>query len=111
MTDRVKKYLSDILVAISRIESFVADTNGFEKYQADIKTESAVERQLAIIGEAINNIRKENTEIAIENAIQIVGLRNRLIHSYDSIEDTVVWAIIVKHIPNLKKEIEVLMSK
>ncbi len=110
MTVRAKKYLSDILVAINHIESFVVDTTGFEKYQSDIKTKSAVERQLAIIGEAINQIRKENTEIVIENAIQIVGLRNRLIHSYGSTEDTVVWAIIVKHIPNLKKEIELLMK-
>ncbi len=111
MKDRVKKYLTDILIAITRIESFVADTNGFEKYQADIKTKSAVERQLAIIGEAMNKVRKEDTEIAIKNAMQIVGLRNRLIHSYDSTEDTVVWAIIVKHIPNLKREIEQLLSK
>ena len=102
-----ERHISDVE---KHIENFVTDITGFEKYQADYKTKSAVERQLAIIGEAINQIRKENTEIVIESAVQIVVLRNRLIHSYDSTEDTVIWAIIVKHIPNLKKEIELLMT-
>ena len=53
MTDQGKKYLSDILQAINMIESFTADMSEYNEYIADLKTQSAVERQLGIIGEAV----------------------------------------------------------
>ena len=52
MTEAGKKYLSDILLAISLIEQFTTDTSSFNDYLKDIKTQSATERQLGIIGEA-----------------------------------------------------------
>ena len=54
MTDRSRKYLSDILAAIGLIEEFLSGINDFRTYQSDQKTKSAIERQLGIIGEAIN---------------------------------------------------------
>jgi uncharacterized protein with HEPN domain len=56
MTEKGKKYLSDILTSIDLIEDFTVDINDFNTYQADLKTQSAVERQLAIIGEALNKL-------------------------------------------------------
>ena len=50
--------MSDILIAIELIEQFTEGVNEFSKYQADSKTKSAVERQLSIVGEAVNNYRK-----------------------------------------------------
>lgn len=52
--DKSKKYLSDILMAIDLIEKFTADITDFNIYQDDLKTQSAVERQLAVIGEALD---------------------------------------------------------
>lgn len=49
MTEKGKKYLSDILMAIELIENFITDTPNFDLYQKDLKTQSAVERQLAVI--------------------------------------------------------------
>jgi len=46
-----------------------------------------------------------NADETLENITQIIGLRNRIIHAYDSIDDTVIWAIIIKHLPSLKKEV------
>jgi len=37
-------------------------------------------------------------------------LRNKVIHSYDSINDATIWAIIVNHLPNLKNEIIELVN-
>ena len=51
MTERSKKYLSDIFISIEFIEDFIADIKTFPDYQRDTKTKSAVERQLGIIGE------------------------------------------------------------
>jgi uncharacterized protein with HEPN domain len=35
-----------------------------------------------------------------------IGLRNQIIHAYDSISDENIWSIVINHIPNLKQEIE-----
>lgn len=44
MTEKNKKFLFDILLAIDLIESFLIDTPDFNFYEKDLKTQSAVER-------------------------------------------------------------------
>ena len=106
MTVQSKKYLFDILFAIESIEQFVSEINSFLEYSNDKKTQSAVERQIGIIGEAANKYAKLNPDNSIENIKLIIGLRNRIIHAYDSIDNAVIWAIIVNHLPNLKQEVQ-----
>ncbi|KGE85413.1 MAG: DUF86 domain-containing protein [Phaeodactylibacter xiamenensis] len=101
--DKGKKYLADILLAISLVEDFLAETTTFEDYINDKKTQSAVERQLGIIGEAVNKHRQLEIEPKLPNTNEIVGFRNRLIHNYDGIDMTIVWAIVKKHLPILKE--------
>ncbi|MDB5121635.1 MAG: hypothetical protein JWN56_2853 [Sphingobacteriales bacterium] len=108
MTEQGRKYLSDILLALTLIEQFIEDTANFTSYEQDQKTQSAVERQLAIIGEALNKFRKVEPEIIIENDKQIISFRNRLVHAYDSIDNSIIWVILKRHLPNLKKEVETL---
>lgn len=105
MTERATKYYSDILLAIELVEQFIADTPNFTIYCADRKTKSAVERQLVIIGEAIGNLKKAGVA-DLQSAQQIISFRNRLVHAYDSIDDAIVWAIVKKHLPLLKQEVE-----
>lgn len=81
------------------------DIKDFNSYLADLKTQSAVERQLGILGEAVNKFDKLNGIQPLENTHQIVGLRNRLIHTYDSIDQSIVWAIIQNHLKPLKSEV------
>ena len=108
--DKLNKYLFDIQSAISLIELFTQDIGSFEQYLNDIKTQSAVERQLAIIGEAVSRLKQENNDFVLNNAKKMIDFRNRLIHSYDNIDCSIVWVIIKRHIPLLKKEIENLMA-
>jgi uncharacterized protein with HEPN domain len=103
--EQEKKYLSDILQAIELIESFTTSIKDFESYSIDIKTQSAVERQLGIIGEAVNRYESHLPDNPILNARKIVGFRNRLIHAYDSIDQSIIWAILKNHITPLKIEI------
>jgi uncharacterized protein with HEPN domain len=105
MTDKSLKYLSDILMAIKLIEDFTKEIEDYKAYDQDRKTQSAVERQLAVIGEALNHIRKIEPAIEIENDKQIIAFRNRLIHAYDSIDNSIVWVIINRHLRILKAEI------
>ena len=58
MLDQKKKYFKDILYAISLIDEFLNGINFFSQYKVDRKTKSAVERQLAILGEAIRRIKE-----------------------------------------------------
>lgn len=91
--ERLKKYLSDILFAIDLIEKFTADIVDFNNYNSDLKTQSAVERQLVIIGEALNQIKKLSPDLEIEHSHNIIAVRNRLVHSYDNIDSSIMWAI------------------
>ena len=105
MTEKIAKYLSDIQLAVNLIDEFLIGVENFSTYQSDMKTQSAVERQLGIIGEAVNKIRQEEPEI-LNQAKQIVDLRNRLIHSYDNIDANIIWAVIKIYLPELKAEVD-----
>ncbi|WP_236353471.1 HepT-like ribonuclease domain-containing protein [Flavobacterium seoulense] len=60
MTEKSKKYLSDVLIAIDLVRQFTVDIADFNSYEKDLKTQSAVERQLVIIGEALNKLRQNS---------------------------------------------------
>ena len=108
--DKQSKYLFDIQSAISLIESFTQDIISYDQYLNDFKTQSAVERQLAIIGEAVSKLKQENTDFTLSNAKQMIDFRNRLIHSYDNIDSSIVWVVVKRHLPLLKGEVENLMK-
>ena len=55
-------------------------------------------------------IYKQPERISLNNTRQIVGFRNRIIHAYDSLDDTLVWAIVVNHLPALKSEVKTLLE-
>lgn len=106
MNERVLKCLYDIKLAIEEIDSFfIGKPKRFEDYSSDIILKRAIERNLEIIGEAMSRILKEDATIQIESAKRIVGLRNQIIHGYDSVSDENIWGIIINYLPKLKKEI------
>ena len=70
----------------------------------------AVERMLEIIGEATNRFEKEVSVEMFSNARQIVGLRNRLAHTYDDINEALIWDVIQNYIPVLIREIEAILK-
>jgi uncharacterized protein with HEPN domain len=97
--------LSDIVHAIDLIEDFTKSTINFNDYISDLKTQSAVERQLGIIGEAVNKFDILCPSDTLDNARKIVGFRNRLIHTYDTVDSSIIWAIIKRHLTPLKEEV------
>ncbi|WP_310558578.1 HepT-like ribonuclease domain-containing protein [Flavobacterium sp.] len=112
MDDTIKTWLYDILGSINEIESYFVDTPKlFEVYQNDLRTKRAVERNIEIIGEAMSRILKEDNHIQISNSRKIVDVRNRIIHGYDSVSDDVIWGIVIKNLPVLQKEVEVLLGE
>lgn len=112
MENNIKTWLYDILNAINEIESFFIDIpKKFSYYQSDLRTKRAIERNVEIIGEAMNRVLKENQPVEISNSRKIVDVRNRIIHGYDAVSDEVIWGIVVRHLPLLKKEVEKLLEE
>lgn len=110
MNVRIKSSLLDIYQSIDEIFLFLGDRRDFIAYQNDLKTKKAVERNLEIIGEAVNRIVKEEPNFVIDQAKSIIGTGNRIIHSYDNISDEVIWSIVVRDLPKLKVQVEQFLA-
>ncbi len=106
----VKKFLFDIKESIDSIESYLGEKRDFSAYISNKMLRRAIEREFEIIVEAMNRIEKMDSSINITSKKQIINMRNRVIHGYDKIDNEIVWGIIVRHLPKLKKEIETLIS-
>ena len=112
MDIEIKAWLYDILNAINEIDSFFIDIpKEFISYQNDLRTRRAVERNIEIIGEAMNRILLKEEPIELSNARKIVDTRNRIIHGYDTVSDDIIWSIVSSHLPILKSEVEKMLGE
>jgi uncharacterized protein with HEPN domain len=111
MDIKIKTWLVDINQSIDEIFLFLGDSRDFIVYKSDLKTKKAVERNLEIIGEAVSRILKEDNNFQLKNAKNIIGTRNRIIHSYDNISDEVIWTIVCRELPDLKIQVEELLGE
>lgn len=88
MNERVLKCLYDIKIAVEEIDSFFeTESRDFENYMGNSLLKRAIERNL-----------------------EIIGLRNQIIHGYDTISDESIWGIVTNHLPKLKTEINSLIK-
>ena len=111
MDEQILKSLNDILGSIENIELFCSTRpKEFKTFCDDICFRSAVQWEIAIIGEAMNRILKIYPEIPITTAHRIVNTRNYLIHGYDSLREDLIWAIVINHLPILKAEVTKLIE-
>ena len=82
-------------------------------YRHDRLFRQAVERNLEIIGEAIGRISRYDAETAarVSEHRRIIGFRNRLIHGYDVLDDSLVWETVKTDVPMLLSEVEGLLKE
>lgn len=105
--EEVLTYLQDVLDAINDMQScFIDFPNRYDLFEKDIMRRCVVERKVEIMGEAINRIRKIDSTVEIPNARAIIDTRNRIIHAYDNVQPDFLWSLVIRHIPELKKDIE-----
>ena len=109
MKDQIRTWLFDIKKAIDEIDSFIPAERNFLEFSRDLKTRRAVERNIEIIGEAVNRIVNADPDIPISNSKKIISTRNRIIHGYDSVSEEILWSIIVKNLPELEREVNNLL--
>lgn len=110
MDPKIYKWLFDALEASKNICGFLEEKT-FENYRSDLLLKSSVERQFEIIGEALRWVRDEDEKLieGIEGWRGVISFRNILAHSYNSIEDEIVWGIIERDLPVLIERLEKLM--
>ena len=106
----VYTYLFDILNSINEIDEYIESERTYERYCNSKILQRAIERNLEIIGEAMNRILKIDKNISIQNAKEIIDTRNKISHGYEQVDHTIIWGIVIKHLPVLKSEVENLLS-
>jgi len=112
MNPEINAWLYDILQSIEEIEAyFQGKPKVFAEFENDLRTRRAVERNLEIIGEAVNRILKADPTLNLSNSRKIVDARNRIIHGYDTITVEVIWGIIINHLPLLRNEVSNLLEE
>ena len=106
---RVVYYLEHIIIAIERIQRYVAELDEFDFKQSEL-LQDAVVRNIEVIGEAANNIQKVDPGFAASNADipwQVMyAMRNRLSHGYDKIDFEMVWRTVRNDLPTLHAQIK-----
>lgn len=108
----VLKFLFDALEACDLLERFTRGKS-FEDYSSDPMLRSAVERQLEIVGEALNRALRLDPSLAdgISDAPRIVAFGNRLAHGCAGVSDPVVWGVLEGSLPRLRREVRALLEK
>ena len=67
---------------------------------------AAVEWEFISIGEALNNLSRVDSGVSarIDQAVRIIGFRNKLKHEYDRFDDALVWGVIQSYLQRSRSE-------
>lgn len=102
--------LEDLLDSILQIKAY---TDGMDEiaFSRDRKTQDAVTRNLEIIGEVAGrlppDLRAQAPEVPWS---QIRGMRNRIVHAYFGVDYSVVWEVVSKDLPQVRKGVRRLLD-
>jgi uncharacterized protein with HEPN domain len=104
-----RERLLDIQEAIERIERYAA--RGREAFERDELIQTWVLYHLQIIGEAARALSPEftgqHTEVPWP---RIVGMRNILVHNYFGIDAAIVWSVVERDLPPLKRQVASILG-
>jgi uncharacterized protein with HEPN domain len=101
--------LWDMVNAIRRMQEFTVNMTESD-YLDSALVQSAVERQLEILGEAARRLSDEFRQAHPETDWRrIIGLRNILIHRYDEIRQQTIWQTVISELEPLLSQLERLL--
>lgn len=105
-SERLKK----ILNYCDEVVLFVNGIN-IDAFLNDLKTIRAVTMTLVQIGELVYKLSEElKNDHSNVPWRQIAGLRHRLVHDYDNTDYAAVWDIVQVNIPELGKDIQLILE-
>jgi uncharacterized protein with HEPN domain len=111
-TRDTRAFLWDVREAADNIPAFIQGRTEND-YSTDALLHSAVECQLEIIGEALNQLDKSapKTAARIPHLHQIVGLRNILIHGHAVVKDALIWRSVREDLSQLRATVDALLKE
>jgi len=106
-----RKYLFDVVTACEAILQFIHGKD-FAAYEADLMFRSAVERQLMIVGEALNKANRLDESVMehIPETRDIIQLRNIIAHGYAVVENATIWGIVQADVPKLCEHVKTMLT-
>ena len=106
----VPTHLRDIQEAIDHINEFVGDME-FEAYQSDLKTKSAVERQLQIVTEAAIRLGEDDGPRLIGPEWRgYCNMGNIIRHAYHRVDDKIIWNTVKTELPGLRAIVQKVLA-
>ncbi|MDY6055784.1 DUF86 domain-containing protein [Micrococcus sp.] len=112
MFSRIEGHLWDAREACLAALAFVGSLTQ-EEFNASALHRSAVERQLEILGEALNRLRRDDLATAqlIDGVDQAIGMRNILAHEYGVIDQAIVWSVVTRHLPSMADQLGFVLDR
>jgi uncharacterized protein with HEPN domain len=103
-------FVEDMLDAMDKAEILVEGFS-YSEFETDFRTNFAVVRALEIIGEAAKrlptSLREQYPEIPWRG---MAGMRDRIIHGYDTLDLQIVWDVVIQDIPEIKPQIQQILA-
>lgn len=110
MDDRTKAWLYDILSAIQDTDSFLEDnTKNYHNFSINLCVKRALERNLEIIGIALQNLMNYLPELKFSHADMIIDTASRIRSSDDPVSKEILKNIIIKYLPKLRDELHLMI--
>lgn len=111
---RTHDYLAHMLSAVRQIETYTAGKSAAD-FLADRMLQDAVIRNVEVLGEAARNLLRASPEAASKFPripfAAIYAMRNQLSHGYFTIDPDLVWKVIERDVPELRRELETLAGE
>ena len=106
-----RAHLWDAHQACLAVLEFIEGTDE-DGFHTSLLLQSAVERQLEILGEALNRLRRTDSETSagIPDLDRIIGMRNIIAHEYGIVDHAIVWSVVNLRIPVLAESLAGLME-
>jgi uncharacterized protein with HEPN domain len=110
MSHEFLDFVEDILDAMNKAEILVEGFT-YREFEEDFRTNFAVVRALEIIGEATKrlpmSVREQYLEVPWRG---MAGMRDRIIHGYDTVDLQIVWDVVKQDIPEIKPQIQQILA-
>jgi uncharacterized protein with HEPN domain len=110
MSDEFLDYVEDIADAMEKAEILLKGVT-YDQFESDFRINFAVVRALEIVGEATKRLpmtlRAKYPSIPWK---QMAGMRDRIIHGYDTVDLEIVWDVVRQDIPKIKPRIEQILK-
>jgi uncharacterized protein with HEPN domain len=103
MNKTAEHYIAEIKVCIELIQQYTDGINE-ESFSQDVKLQDAVLRRIQLIGEIAKRIpAEEKLKYSKVDWKSMAGMRDKIVHDYESVDFAIVWDVVINEIPKLKR--------